>query len=72
MAIEKITLPVARKIANLTQMDLARFCGVSVTTVSSWENHKSEPSISQAKKIGKACGIPYDDIIFLPEDTDKP
>ena len=69
MAIEKITLPAARKLAGLTQKELANLCGVSESTVANWEKYKSEPSISQAKKIGDACGIHYDDIIFLPDNT---
>lgn len=67
MAIEKITLPAARKNAGLTQRDLARICGVSESTVHNWERGKSEPSISQARKIGEVCGIHYDDILFLPQ-----
>ena len=69
MAIEKITLPAARKNANLTQQQLADACGVSVSTVANWEKYKSEPSVSMAMKIGKACNTHYDNIIFLPSDT---
>jgi len=69
MAIEKITLPAARKMANLTQKELGVVCGVSEKTVWKWENGKSEPSVSQARKIGEAVGIHYDDIIFLPSVT---
>ena len=69
MAIEKVTLPVARKIANLTQKKLALAVGVSESTVINWEKGRSEPTVSQAKSIGEATGIPYDNIIFLPQDT---
>ncbi len=69
MAIEKVTLPVARKIANLTQKKLGLLVGVSESTVISWEKGRSEPTISQAKAIGEVTGIPYDNIIFLPQDT---
>ena len=69
MAIDKITLSAARKNANLTQKALADACGVSISTVSYWEKGKREPTISQAKEVGKACGIHYDDIIFLPSNT---
>ena len=69
MAIEKITLVAARKMAGITQRDLARLCGVSETTVSRWEKGLKDPTISQAKKIGELCGIHYDDIIFLPKNT---
>lgn len=69
MAIEKVTLPVARKIANLTQKQLADIVGVSENTVINWEKYRSEPTISQAMKIGDAVGIYYDNIIFLKPNT---
>ena len=69
MAIEKITLPAARKLAGLTQKELAKLCNVSETTVLNWEKGRSEPSVSQAKRIGEIVGIHYDDIIFLPSIT---
>jgi DNA-binding XRE family transcriptional regulator len=65
LAIDKIILPAARRNAGLTQRDLAQICGVSESTVINWEKGRSEPSVSQAKKIGEACGIHYDNIIFL-------
>ena len=69
MAIEKVTLPVARKIANLTQKQLALVVGVSESTVINWEKGRSEPTVSQAKTIGEVTGIPYDSIIFLTQNT---
>ena len=69
MAIEKITLPAARKLAGLTQQGLADRVGVSVSTVANWEKFRAEPTVSQAKMIGEACGVFYDDILFLPQST---
>jgi DNA-binding XRE family transcriptional regulator len=69
MAIEKVTLPVARKIANMTQKQLGFAVGVSESTVINWEKGRTEPTVSQAKAIGEATGIPYDNIIFLTSDT---
>ena len=54
MALVKVTLPAARKNANLSQKDLAKICGVSESTVYNWENGKSEPTVTQAKEISKA------------------
>lgn len=65
MAIEKVTLPVARKIANISQKSLASSLGVSESTVINWEKGRSEPTVSQAIAIGEVVGIPYDKIIFL-------
>lgn len=68
-ALEKVDLPTARKHAKLTQTDLAKACGVSVSTVSNWEKGVTEPTVSQAKRIGQIVGIHYDNIIFLPSST---
>ena len=65
MAIEKVTLPVARKIANISQKSLASAVGVSESTVINWEKGRSEPTVSQAIAISEVVGIPYDKIIFL-------
>ena len=67
--LDRIPLPVARKIAGLTQRRLAEIVGVSESTVYKWEKGTAEPTVSQAKKSGEACGISYDNIIFLPEST---
>lgn len=69
MAIEKVTLPVARKIAGLTQRGLADALHVSESTILKWEKGRSEPTVSQAIAIGEITGIPYDKIIFLPQNT---
>ena len=65
----KITLAAARKNANMTQKDLANACGVSESTVSNWEKGRSEPTVSQARKIGEVVGFHYDNIIFLTSVT---
>lgn len=65
----KITLPAARKNVHMTQKDLAIACGVSESTVSNWEKGRTEPTVSQARKIGEVVGIHYDHIIFLPHTT---
>lgn len=72
MALVKITLPAARKNANLSQKALATICGVSESTVYNWEIGKTEPTVTQAQMIAEATGIPLDCIVFLPKDTVKP
>ena len=67
MVIEKVTLPVARKIAGMTQKDLAAAIHVSESTIIKWEKGRGEPSVSKAIAIGKAVGIPYDNIVFTPK-----
>ena len=61
----KITLEAARVNAHLTQKELAEILGVSNTTVVNWEKGKTEPSLSQLKKISELSGIPSD-FIFIP------
>jgi DNA-binding XRE family transcriptional regulator len=72
MAIEKITLPAARKNANMTQKELGNKVGVSESTVANWENGKTEPTVFQAYKVAGVLGMDLDDIIFLPKVTVKP
>lgn len=72
MALVKITLPAARKNANLSQKKLADICDVSESTVYNWERGTAEPTVTQAKMIAEATGVPLDCIIFLPKNTVKP
>lgn len=72
MAEFKISLPAARKNANLSQKALADICDVSESTVYNWEKGKGEPTVIQAQLISKATGIPLDYIVFLPKVTVKP
>ena len=65
MAIDKVTLPVARMIAKKTQEDLAKACKVSVSTISNWEKGVTEPSISEAYTYADAVGRHIDELIFL-------
>lgn len=67
--IDKVSLPVARKIAGLTQKELGTAVGVSESTVINWEKGRSEPTVNQAQKISELTGIPLDSIIFLPSTT---
>ena len=69
MVFERVTLPVARKIANLTQKGLAEKVGVSESTVYKWEKGYSEPTVSQAQMIADICERPLDSIIFLQSTT---
>lgn len=66
MANVKFTMPAARKQAGLTQREMAKLCGVSESTVINWEKFRTEPTVSQATMFAEACGMTYDDIIFLP------
>lgn len=60
-----ISLKAARVNAGLTQRELAEALNVTVDTVLNWENGKSEPKLSQLKRISELSGIPMD-FIFVP------
>lgn len=64
----KISLEAARVNAKLTQKELAKILGVSNVTVVNWESGKTEPNLSQLKKISELSGIPMD-FIFVPEQS---
>ena len=65
MAKVNISLKAARVNAKMTQKEWAEALNVTVDTVLNWENGKSEPKISQAKKMSELSGIPMD-FIFVP------
>lgn len=65
----QISLAAARVNARLTQEDISKELNVSKNTVVNWENGKSEPTISQARRLAQYCGVPLDRIIFLPTKT---
>jgi DNA-binding XRE family transcriptional regulator len=66
---EKVTLPVARKIAKLTQKELGSMVGVSESTVINWEKGRTEPTVTQAQQISEVVGRPLDCIIFLDQNA---
>ena len=69
MVYEKVTLPVARKIAGITQIGLANALNVSESTVINWEKGRSEPTVGQAIQIAEVVNRPLDSIIFLPKSA---
>ena len=46
-----------RKKLNLSQSDLAVKCGVSLTTIQTWERGVSTPSEENLKKLKKALRV---------------
>ena len=64
----KISLEAARINAKLTQKELAEILGVSNATIVNWESGKTEPNLTQLKKISELSGIPMD-FIFVPEQS---
>lgn len=64
----RISLESARVNAKLTQKKLAEILGVTQQTVNNWENGRSEPTLSQLRKISELSGIPMD-FIYVPEKS---
>ena len=61
----KISLEAVRVNAKMTQKEWAKELGVSNATVVNWEKGKTEPSLSQLRKMSELSGIPID-YIFVP------
>ena len=65
MADFKISLAAARVNAGLTQDDVASTLHIAKNTIVNWEKGKTEPSITQAKRLEEIYNMPLD-YIFLP------
>lgn len=63
------TLKALRINNNMDQKTAAHSLGVSVDTLSNWENGKTFPNVPQIKKIEEIYKVPYGDIIFCPNDS---
>lgn len=63
-----ISLKAARVNANMTQREWAESLNVNVDTVLNWEKGKSEPRLSELRKMSELSGIPMD-YIFVPEKS---
>lgn len=64
-----LTLKAARVNKNMNQMDAAREIGVSVDTLSNYERGKSFPDVPTIKRIEVVYGVPYSELIFLPQNN---
>lgn len=65
----QITMKAARTNANMTLEDAATGLNVSVQTLINWEKGKTEPTISQAKRLSGLYGIGIDNIFFPCESV---
>lgn len=54
--------------SGLTQKDLANEVGVSLTTVSRWEQGKGEPNASELVKMRKLFGCSTDYLLGLTDE----
>ncbi|NEN97473.1 MAG: helix-turn-helix transcriptional regulator [Moorea sp. SIO1F2] len=59
---QPLTLVQLRENANLTQMKLAIAVGVSITTISDWENGKAEPRLKHVRLLVEILGCSFEDL----------
>ena len=64
-----ITLKAARINKGLTQLEASKMIGVTEDTIGNWERARSFPNVPQIRKIEEIYGIPYHELIFLPESN---
>lgn len=64
----KLTLKAARVNVHMSQKDAAQAIGVSNKTLCSWENGRTTPTADRIPVICDLYGVPYDQLIFLPND----
>jgi putative transcriptional regulator len=63
-----MNLRTARRLKDITQVELAKLAGVDQTTISDIERGKSKnPSLETARKIADALGVTVDDIFPATE-----
>ena len=65
----RIKLAACRVNADMNQSEFAEAIGVDRSTVANWEAAKSEPNVTQLRKISELSGIPMD-FIFVPDRYD--
>lgn len=63
------TLRQLRMFLGLTQEDMAERLGIVRQTWASYEAHPEKLSFEQGWKIARAMGVPFSDIIFLPDES---
>lgn len=67
----KFTLKAARANANLSQEAAAEQLGISIVTLRKYEKGESFPAVPMIWKIEALYGVPFGDLIFLPDATVK-
>jgi transcriptional regulator with XRE-family HTH domain len=59
---QPLTLAKLRERASLTQIKLAFALGVSITTISEWENGKSEPRLKHVRLLIEILGCTFEEL----------
>lgn len=61
----RLELAKARKVIGITQEELAHEMGVSVQTLSKYENNPGEMKVAQAQRIAEILGFSFDGVCFV-------
>lgn len=64
-----ITLRAARVNIGMTQAEAAKALGIGIVTLQNYEAGKKYPNVLTLKKIEDLYGVPYAELIFLPENS---
>ena len=67
MAAIKLRIYDLRKAGQMSQKELADAVGVSVQTVSKWENGTSDPSTANLMALAKLYGLSVDELLHSAE-----
>lgn len=61
----RICIAACRVNAGMNQNEFAQVLRVNRSTIANWESGRTEPNLTQLKKISEVSGIPMD-FIFVP------
>lgn len=64
-------IQLARNKKKLTQTELAKRAGISVSYLSMLEREKRDPPLSTLKKISSALGLPIEILFFLGAEGEE-
>lgn len=67
----KFTLKQARNYADFSQADMAKHLHVGLNTYRNYENGTTPMRIRTAEMFSDLTGVPFDQIIFYSETTDR-
>lgn len=70
MILDQVSLKAARTNADLTLDQVSEATGISVPTLSKWENYKTFPTAMQLKQLCDLFGCTLNDI-FVPDKLAK-
>lgn len=60
-----------RNLKNLTDTQVAEYCGFSKSTLSDWKSRKGTPKLDKIQKIAECLGVSIDYLATGKETSDK-